>query len=264
MTPLSDITSRSGLPIPQAPDIASAEPLYTQLDRAFRALITEGKWPAGAMIPSENELSQALGVARMTVRSVITGLVQEGILVRSAGRGTFVREQKITAHSPAYLGLRSQLEESGYRVQTDILDLRRQPADDIVAGMLDIPAGSDVFYLLRLRSANDMPLSVHESWLPASLVPTLSRENLAGDRQLCHVCEEDFGLVNARVEETLESVPADREAAALLELAEGAPLLLLEDRILSPSGQPFEYTRVRFRGDQVKLKFSINAETAAR
>ena len=51
---------------------------------------------------------------------------------------------------------------------------------------------------------------------------------------------------------------------AVLELAEGAPLLLLEDRILSPSGQPFEYTRVRFRGDQVKLKFSINAETAAR
>ena len=68
----------------------SAVPLYAQLEEIFRAQIAGGQWAPGDRIPSENELNRIFNVSRMTVRGVLTRLVEDGLLVRVAGKGTFV------------------------------------------------------------------------------------------------------------------------------------------------------------------------------
>ena len=76
------------------------------MEDLVRKNLASGSWPPGYMIPSENELSREFGISRMTVRSVITKLVQEGLLFRIPGKGTYVSEQKIVAKSLSYAGIR--------------------------------------------------------------------------------------------------------------------------------------------------------------
>ncbi|MDR2486416.1 MAG: GntR family transcriptional regulator, partial [Clostridiales Family XIII bacterium] len=99
-------------------DRLSPKPLYQQLDEIFRFAIYSQQWQANHAIPSEQVLGCMYGVSRMTVRSVITQLVNEGLLRRVQGKGTFVTEKKISATSPAYMGVREQLERMGYKTRT--------------------------------------------------------------------------------------------------------------------------------------------------
>ena len=94
-------------------DKASAKPLYVQMEELFWGKLDSGEWSPGALIPSENELSHMYGISRTTVRNVITKLVQEEVLFRIPGKGTYVAEPKIVAQSLSYAGIREQLEKMG-------------------------------------------------------------------------------------------------------------------------------------------------------
>ena len=84
----------------------SPKPLYQQLKDILVDAIDSEKWKANEKIPSENELSSIYGLSRMTVRSVLTDLVKEGLLYRVQGKGTFVAEKIVTV-SPSYIGIRA-------------------------------------------------------------------------------------------------------------------------------------------------------------
>ena len=91
-------------------DRNSPVPLYVQIEDFIRHEIATGSWKPGERIPSEAALNTALGVSRMTVRGVLNGLVDDGLLQRVPGKGTFVTHQKIATLPPAYKGVREQLD----------------------------------------------------------------------------------------------------------------------------------------------------------
>lgn len=65
--------------------------LYAQLVTHFRVRILDGSLPPGSRLPTELELAEEYNVSRGTVRQAMTALVNEGLLERTQGRGTFVR-----------------------------------------------------------------------------------------------------------------------------------------------------------------------------
>ena len=71
-------------------DKNSPIPVYYQLKEMIKEKIADGTWQVGQCIASERELTEAYGVSRMTVRQALGELVQEGLLVREKGKGTFV------------------------------------------------------------------------------------------------------------------------------------------------------------------------------
>ena len=80
----------------------SSVPLYQQLEEILKGKIANGDWAPDQRIPSENELNRMFGLSRMTVRGVLTKLVNDGLLLRVAGKGTYVSPPaKISAVSPA-------------------------------------------------------------------------------------------------------------------------------------------------------------------
>jgi GntR family transcriptional regulator len=90
-------------------DRNSPLPLHAQLEEIIKAGIENEEWPFESVIPSENELSKMYGISRMTVRSVITRLVHEGLLYSVPGKGTFVSEPKIVSRPLSQMGIREQL-----------------------------------------------------------------------------------------------------------------------------------------------------------
>lgn len=206
------------------------------------------------MIPSENDLASTYGISRMTARSVISQLVHEGFLYRVQGKGTFVCESKIEMASLSYAGIRSQLEEKGYKVETKLLDIARVPCSGIVSQRLALVPGSTVYDIKRLRIANGIPISYHHSFVPMLLCENLDKFDLRNE-QLCEIMSVHYGLNRIRSVETLETYLADEQKAGMLEVEYGFPLLLLQDQIFSAGGAAFEYSRLYFRGDKVILRF---------
>ena len=109
-----------------------------------------------------------------------------------------------------------------------------------------------------MRSADSTPLSLHRSYVPERLAPDLLAHDLAAD-QLCVVLADAFDLTMDRVEELLESIPADAEVADRLGVGAGSPILMLQDTLFQADGTPFEYSRILFRGDKIQLHFTFRA-----
>lgn len=239
-------------------DKNSPKPLYAQLEDILRMAITNGKWQPSQLIPSENELSKEYGISRMTVRSVITTLVKEGLLYRVQGKGTFVAAPKISAKSPAYIGIREQLEDQGYTIATHVVDFSIINVDKKISELLNIPLSSNVVFIKRVRHADGKPVSIHLSYIPESLCQNLTLERIQ-DEQLCDVLKKDYNLGIDSVHETLESILATEEEAKLLGIEKGDPLLLLEEVSKTNTGITFEYHKILFRGDRIKLSFDYKS-----
>jgi GntR family transcriptional regulator len=230
-------------------------PLYLQLADLLRGKITRGEWRSGQKIPSENELNRLYGVSRMTARQVLAQLVSEDLLFRVQGKGTFVAQPKISTRSPAYRGIREQLEGMGYAVGTRVLATAVVPADERVARALRVTPGERVHEIRRVRMlSDDEPISLHTSYVPERLAPRLDLDDLV-ERQLCVVLEADHDLRMSKVSESLESTLPNAQEARDLQIGRTTPLLLLTHEIADPSGRPFEFSRILFRGDKVRLQF---------
>lgn len=237
-------------------DRDSSVPLYAQIEDILRARIAAGEWNPGERIPSEVTLNEQFGVARMTLRGVLNSLVDEGLLYRVPGKGTFVAEDKIAAVSPAYRGVRQQLEDKGLATTTRLVHHDEVAPTERVRRHLGLPEGASVHDIQRLRLVDGAPVSLHHSFVPVPIAPRLAGEDLES-QQLCVVLERDYGLRAHRTVEQLEAVPATEAEALLLDLRPGDPVLLLEDAISDRSGRVFEYSKILFRGDRMKLRFEF-------
>lgn len=230
------------------------KPLYQQLRDLLVDEIESGTWNANERIPSENKLSETYGLSRMTVRSVISDLVKESVLYRVQGKGTFVAE-KIVTISPAYIGIREQLEKMGYEVKTKIIEYSIDPCPNTVAKKLDLEVGTPVFMVKRVRYIKGEPISLHISYVNAEYSEQLTKEKLEKE-QLCVLLNEEYGIIRKVVSETLESVLASEEEADLMAVEKGHPLILLKDILYNQDDNPYEYTKVVFRGDKIKVSLT--------
>ncbi len=235
----------------------SAVPLYVQLEQILSAKIAGGEWGPSQRIPSENELNRMYGLSRMTVRGVLTKLVNDGVLVRVPGKGTYVAPEKISAVSPAYRGIREQLEALGYSTTTRLVSFEREPATSVVRDRLGLARGDEVYMVARVRSVQGEPISLHRSHVPAALAPDLFGHDVVAE-QLCVILEKHYGLPMRHVSEHLEAVAVSAAEAKQLGMRRGEPALLLHDVIADGNGRPFEYSSIVFRGDRLRLAFDYS------
>jgi GntR family transcriptional regulator len=235
----------------------SATPLYAQLEQILHARIVSGQWAPGQRIPSENELNKMFGLSRMTVRGVLTKLVGDGLLVRVPGKGTYVATPKISAVSPAYRGVREQLESQGYETSTRLLSLTLETPSSGVREHLGLAEGDETYVVVRVRSVQGEPISLHRSYVPARLAPGLEDHDVVAN-QLCVVLEEHYGLPMKHVREDLEAVAVSTAEARQLGMRRGEPALQLQDVIYDALARPFEYSSIVFRGDRMRLRFDYD------
>jgi GntR family transcriptional regulator len=77
-------------------------PKYLQLRNALAAAISDGRWKAGARIPTEDRLTEATGLSLGTVQKALRILADEGLVVRRQGMGTFVAKGESPMNAPFY------------------------------------------------------------------------------------------------------------------------------------------------------------------
>jgi GntR family transcriptional regulator len=153
-------------------DPTSPVPKYFQLREILLDLIEDDELPVDAPIPSERELCQRFGLSRMTVRQAVDHLVTEGRLYRVPGKGTFVARPKI--EMPLRLvSFTEDMRARGLEPGARDLDRRTTPANAHLARVFDVPPGTDVHVIERLRTADGEPMAVERSHIPLTVAPGL-------------------------------------------------------------------------------------------
>ena len=153
---------------------SSATPLHVQLSDLMRVKILSEDWKAGTYIPSEAEFMAQYGVSRGTLRKAIQSLVKEGLLLTQKGRATQVISNTVRhAAGNTVLSFAAALRDGGFEYRTEVLFKQVVPADQAVAEHLEIPIGSDVLFLRRVRSVSDRPVVCQESWSNLLVCPQL-------------------------------------------------------------------------------------------
>lgn len=215
-------------------------PLYMQIKELLIAKIGKGEWSPGSIIPSEIQLALQLGVSQGTVRKAITGLVENNLLIRRQGRGTFVSN-----HDPdrALFHFFRITDNNGHKVLPDsrVLYCRRKQATRKEASKLRLVAGADIIRIKRVRSISAKPTMNETITLPAEPFDDLGREgNFNLPNTLYELYEKQYGITIHSAEEQLRAVPALEHDAKILNLEVGTPLLEIERVALTFDKSPVE------------------------
>ncbi len=219
---------------------------HVQVREYVRGLI-DGAEP-GSPAPSERELVQQFGVARMTVRQALDALVSEGLLERVPGRGTFVAEARTDV--PGRLA--SFTEEMGRRgmvPSSRTLLARMEAAGPGVARALEIDEGANVVHWQRLRLADGRPMSIEDAYLAESIVPRFLDQPLPTS---LYDALRARDLLPTWGEDSIESALARADEAVLLDVAEGDPVLRIARRAFA-GNVAVEVSRSTYRADRFTL-----------
>ena len=236
-------------------------PLYYQLKEILLAEIKQAE--KGSDFPTELELCKHFDISRPTVRQAINELVVEGYLQRIKGKGTFIAEPKIRQDFLVALqSFTEEMREKGLVPSTKALELKQVLCDEKVSNALNIPVGSEVVQLTRLRSANDIPIVLVVTYLPYVKVPNILSKDWEYE-SLYRVLEEEYGLTIDHAIRTLEARVASEDEANLLGIQEGDPIQFIETTTYLTDGTPIEYSLANYRGDRSEFTFELKKQRAS-
>jgi GntR family transcriptional regulator len=218
----------------------SAAPLYSQIVELFVSKISAGEWSPGSSIPSEIRLSKDLGVSHGTVRKAITELVDNHLLVRKQGKGTFVSNHN---DDRALFHFFHITDDKGNKVLPDsqVLKCKEKMATRIEARRLQIPNDSKIIKIHRVRSILKVPTIAETIILPSNpFVELINSGTCVLPNMLYEMYERKFGITIHRAEEKLRAVSATKHDAKVLGLELGTPLLEIERIALTLDRTPVE------------------------
>lgn len=225
-------------PIHAAP---AGQPLYKAVARALLGAIESGQLKAGDALANEGELARDFGVSVGTLRKAVDELVAAQILLRQQGRGTFVATHTRDRFLFQFFQVQS-LEGAKEFPQVETLDCTRGKADEAEAHKLGIRQGEAVLRIRNRLHLRGAAVVYDRICLPARLFKGLTEKRVL-DRPstLYHLYQVGFGVTVVRAQERLRAVACSREAARVLGLAAGTPVLQVHRVALGLNGQPVEY-----------------------
>jgi GntR family transcriptional regulator len=218
---------------------------HVQVREYVRSLVA-GAEP-GTPAPSERELVQLFGVARMTVRQALDALVGEGLLERVPGRGTFVANNRVD-QVPRLTGFAEEMARRGMVPGSRTLLARAESAGPGVARALEIGLGDPVVHWQRLRLADGSPMCLEDAYLTAELVPGLIEklpESLYAEL-------ERRNLSPTWGEDSVDAGLAQEPEAKLLAVSPGHPVLRVARRAFCDR-TPVEVSRSTYRADRFTM-----------
>jgi GntR family transcriptional regulator len=225
---------------------APAGPLSRRLREALAQAIRDGSLPPNRALPSERDMAEVLGVSRSTLRHCLKDLAEAGLVQTRHGSGTVVVGQIPKALS-RHSGFTEDARARGLVPSSDILSLTIGPAGPDTAMRTGMPLGAQVLTLVRLRRANDEPLSHESVTVPVWAVGA----DFDGTGSLYDRMDA-FGTRPRRMLQTLEAVAAPADIAALLGIAAGAPVLRIAQIGYAADGKAVEDAMSWYRGDRYK------------
>jgi GntR family histidine utilization transcriptional repressor len=203
---------------------------YLQVKDFILERIAGGTLRAGERVPSENELTRTLTVSRMTANRALRELAADGVLVRVAGVGTFVAEQRVHAHPLEVRNIADEIRARGHEYRVKVLALDSLSASRELAERCGVKPGAQLDYSLLTHFEDAVPLQVEERYVNPQVAPGYLRNDFS------RTTPHEFLIRVAplqRAEHIVRALVPERRIRRLLRLEAGEACLLIMRRTFS-------------------------------
>ncbi|SHK44502.1 GntR family transcriptional regulator [Desulforamulus aeronauticus] len=232
-------------------DHKSPIPLHAQLSELLKEEIFKGLHIE--KIPSERELMERFSVSRSTVRNAINTLVQDGVLEKIHGRGTFISFQPVEE----WLGnlstyndiIREMCLKPGIKLLRQGIDTSKENA---------LPLGANEVYVIeRLRYADDIPVAIEKQYYPLEIGQKLGQFDL-NNAPIYDILETSLGITLAEAENVITARVPTCDEARLLEIEPFTSVLETKKIIYDLESNPVEYERSIYRSDMYSFRIKLS------
>ncbi len=238
-------------------DLNSPVPKYYQLKEIIRDMVERDELGEGNPIPPERELCERFGISRMTARQAVVELVNEGLLYREQGRGTFVAGKKVQQEAERLRSFTEDMRERGLEVSSTILEVEVESAGPVVARLLRVVPGEKIVRLRRVRSADGEPMALETSHLLHDVASVILDSDLS-THSLYDELRRKAGLKISRAEQSYEATLINELESEHLRVPSGNAALLIERVTFDANACPFEYVKSTYRGDRYRVTTSLH------
>jgi GntR family transcriptional regulator len=222
--------------------------LYENISELIESMILESSYKIGDKIPGDYDLMKKFNVSRETVRRAVNLLVENDMLVRNVGKGTFVKRTKKTNFIEEKISFDSELKKLGYSSKTKIIFFEKQKNN------LDIFKSEYVYKIHRLRYANEIPFAFEESFIPADIVGDINKDDIK--ESMHKFLSKEKNIVYKKMHQEIKPVIIDGEISKYLNVQK-VPGLELSRLIMTDENIPFIFLKFIFRGDIYVFKNEI-------
>jgi GntR family transcriptional regulator, histidine utilization repressor len=144
---------------------------YAKVKQHLKARLQKGRWPPGALMPSEAELVAQFGVSRMTVNRALKELQAEGLVERVQGVGTFAAQLHRVSSTLTIRDLHTEIESRGHAHHAEVHIARQESATAALAEKLRLTKGAAVFHTLIVHHENNVPLQCEDRYVNPACAP---------------------------------------------------------------------------------------------
>lgn len=238
------------------PDVGISEPVYRQLQRQIISMIQSGELNNGDSLPSERTLAEALKLSRTTIRRCYDELRDQDFISTHGRAGVMVKAApRINPEIGKLKGFTEEMRELGMEPSTRLLE-HRVVTDRVIASIFDRPSTTRFLKLVRLRLANDLPMTREVAWYDLTLAPQLAQWDMHGS--VYNFLQTQCGLNLQHGDQSIEATMSNADEMDCFQFHEPGPCLLLKRRTYTNSAQMIEYVEGTFRGDAYTYRITLN------
>ena len=236
-------------------DRSSPVPLYFQVASQLERAVESGELPPGTRMDNEIALAEELGLSRPTVRQAIQYLVDKGLLLRRRGVGTHVARPRVR-RDVGLTSLFDDLTKSGQVPTTEVLSRTVREVSGVLAAALEVPEGTPVVALERLRRARGEPLAIMRNYVRSGLAELTARRL---ERHGLYELLRSAGVTLAAAQQSIGARRATAAEARLLDETRGAPVLTVRRTTFDQHGVVVEYGDHVYRASRYSFEVALTS-----
>lgn len=226
-------------------------PVYIQIHNHLRKDIEAGKWQIGDRIPSERDLAVTFNVSRMTLRQAIQTLVDEGILERRIGAGTYVANQKVQEKVSGVTSFTDLMLAQGKKPSSKTISYHVAKPSLSESEKLQLHDGDQVIRMERIRYGDEVPICFEVATVPYELIKNFSKSEVT--KSFYDTLEKKGHFVIGGAQQTVSAMLASERIAEYLNIKRGDAIMRLRQISFLQGGRPFEYVRTQYVGERFEL-----------
>ena len=221
---------------------------YEKIAFDIKEDILSEKYKPNEQLPFEKELCEKYNVSKMTVKKALDLLVNDGLIIKRRGSGTFVKD--ITEKEIQRIIEKKQF--SGLTTTSIVLEFKIINATKEIADILKIEEDEFIYFVHRVRYVDDKAVVIEKTYIPLNLIPGMKLADVK--KSIYGYIKDKLGLNIQSAHSTVRAMKSDELDRKYLNLEKDEPILEVERVAYLDNGKVFEYSFSRHRYDKFEFK----------
>ena len=226
--------------------------IYIRIHDENKHQIETGVFEVGQRLPSERVMAEQFGVSRMTLRQAVTSLVEEGILTRYVGSGTFVASDRVREKMRGTTSFTEIIQNLGKTPSSKVLSYQKTKANEVECDKLQLKKGAQIIRMERIRYADELPICYEVASIPYRLIEDFAKNDIAN-----HFYDTlaNAGKKIGRSEQIISAKIVNKEIANFLSIKQSSAILALTQvsYFANTDETPFEYVLSQYVGERFEF-----------